>query len=55
MDEPFGRLTTVFVLDLDNEAEALKLAKEIAAKTGRAITVRHPDGVEIKTVFPTRH
>ena len=46
---------TIFFLDLDNEAEVLKLAKEIADKAGREIEVRNSDGNLIETVLPTKH
>ena len=46
---------TIFFLDLDNEAEVLKQAKEIADRAGREIEVRNSDGNLIGTVFPTKH
>ena len=46
---------TIFFLDLNNEAEVLKLAKEIADKAGREIEVRNSDGNLIETVLPTKH
>ena len=48
-------LPTIFILDLDDEAKAIKLAKEIAAKTGSAVTVRRSDGTKVATVVPTNH
>ena len=44
---------TVYSFDLDNETEALKIAKEIADKTGRAIVVRDAGGELVGTVVPT--
>jgi hypothetical protein len=49
------RLPKLFFLDLDDEAKAIKLAREIAAKTGSAVTVRRSDGTKIETVVPTKH
>jgi hypothetical protein len=46
---------TIFFLDLDNEAEVVRLAKEIADKTGRQIEVRDSDSNLIETVIPTKH
>jgi hypothetical protein len=47
--------TTIIVLDRSSGVKALTAAKQIAAKTGRAVTVRDPDGAEIDTLFPTKH
>jgi fructoselysine-6-P-deglycase FrlB-like protein len=55
VDEPPEKRTVVFFFNLDDEAEALRLAKEIAQKTGRLIAVKKSDGTDIETVFPTRH
>jgi hypothetical protein len=46
---------TIFFLDLNNKAEVLKLAKEIADRTGREIQVRDSDSTLIETVCPTKH
>ena len=48
-------LPTIFILDLGDEAKAIELAKEIAAKTGSAVTVRRSDGTKVATVVPTKH
>jgi hypothetical protein len=45
----------VFFFNVDDEAKALRLARQIAAKNGRLITVKKPDGSEIEAAFPTRH
>jgi hypothetical protein len=55
VDDPPEKPAVIFFFDLDDEAEALRLAKEIAKKTGRLITVKKSDGTEIETVSPTRH
>jgi hypothetical protein len=47
--------TTIFFLDLHDLAEVLKLAKEMAVRTGREIEVRDSDSDLIETVSPTKH
>lgn len=55
MDDPPQKPATIYFFDLDDEDRALDLAKNIATKTGRLITVKRVDGAEIDTVFPTKH
>jgi glycerol-3-phosphate dehydrogenase len=55
MSEPSKARPSVIVLDLDDEAEALHVAKVIASKTGRVVTLRDADGIEIETVSPIKH
>ena len=53
MDDLIDRPASVFFFDLESEADALQLAKEMAVKIGRRIVVRRPDGSEAETVYPT--
>ncbi len=55
MSDPAKGPPSVIVLDLDDEAEALRVAKVIASKTGRTVTVCDADGIEIETIPPTKH
>ena len=55
MSEPAKGHSSVILLGLDDEVEALRVAKVIASKTGRTVTVRDADGIEIETVPPTNH
>lgn len=41
---------SVIVIDLADEEAALKVAKEIAEKTGRSVTVKDENMIEIQTV-----
>ena len=43
--------TTILILDFVDEAEALRIAQEIAAKTGSVVTLRDEDGAEIDTIY----
>jgi hypothetical protein len=52
---PSPTARTTIILDPANEAEALKVAKRIAMKIGRTVTVRDSDGAEIETIFATKH
>jgi hypothetical protein len=47
--------TTIIILDFAHELAALKVAKDIAAKTGRIVTILNSDGAEVCIVFPTKH
>lgn len=47
--------TTIIVRDLTNQAEAIEVAKKIAEKTGKKVTIRDSDGDKIETIFPTEH
>jgi hypothetical protein len=46
---------TLTVLDPAHLQKGLEVAKRIAEQTGQAVTVLDADGLEIKTVHPTRH
>lgn len=46
---------TMLVFDLEKEADAIRIAIEMAAKTGHTITVCDADGIEIKSVSPILH
>jgi hypothetical protein len=41
---------SVIVIDLADEETALKVAQEIAEKTGRSVTVQDEDMIEIRTI-----
>jgi hypothetical protein len=46
----------IIVLDLADEEAALKVAHKIADTTGRSVTVRYADMIEIQTIpAPTSH
>jgi hypothetical protein len=45
---------TIVVLDFADDAEALRIAREIAAKTGSVVTLRDEDGAEIDTISPAK-
>lgn len=45
-----GAKLSMISLDLVNDAEALALARRIAASTGRTVTVRDADGVVTATI-----
>ena len=47
--------TTIIVLDPANKAQVLKVAKRIAMKIGRTVTVQDSGGAEIETIFATKH
>jgi hypothetical protein len=51
--------TTIIVLKSSSEGKALKVAKQLAqlaAKTGRTVTVRDPDGAKIDAAMSlTKH
>jgi hypothetical protein len=51
MSEPAKGHPSVIVLDQDDEAEALRIAKVVASKTGRTVTVRDADGKRSR-LFP---
>jgi hypothetical protein len=55
VDKPAKKPATTFFLDLDNDDKALRLAKQIAEKTGREVGVCDSDGNLIGAVKPTRH
>ena len=55
MDQSITKPATIFLLEIESEDEALKLAQKVAEKTERAITVRNSNGELIVTVLPTRH
>jgi hypothetical protein len=42
----------LYVFELKNEADAIEVAKEIAARTGYTVVVRNADGIKIETVAP---
>ena len=46
---------TITVLDPAHVAKALEVAKRIAEQTGQTVIVRDVDGLELGTVYPTRH
>jgi hypothetical protein len=50
LDKP----ATLYIANLDDEARALEIAKEIVAKTGGVIIVKRWDGTEIETVSQTK-
>lgn len=45
----------IVFLELGNRPDAMTVAQKIADKTGHAIVVRDSQGIEIDTVFPTKH
>ena len=47
---PNGRRPTVIVLELADEADAVKVAQKLAKTTGRAVIVRDDFGIEIETI-----
>ena len=53
--EPTGQPASIFFFDLESEADALHLAKQMAVKIGRQIIVRRADGSVVETVYPTKH
>jgi hypothetical protein len=55
VDDSHMRPATIFFLDLDGTAEALRVAKEIADKTGRSVVVRDSHFVALETVEPVKH
>jgi hypothetical protein len=46
---------TIVVLDPSHTPKALEVARKIAAQTGQTVIVRDADGLEIDTVYPTKH
>lgn len=47
---PKGRRPTIIVLELADEADAVKIAEKLAKTTGRAVVVRDDIGIEIGTI-----
>ncbi|WP_156180143.1 hypothetical protein [Bradyrhizobium sp. LTSPM299] len=45
----------IVFLELGNRPDAMTVAQKIADNTGHAIVVRDSEGIEIDTVFPTKH
>ena len=55
MDQATIKPATIFLLDLDSEDEAGKLAQKLADQTGREIEIRNADGELIAAAAPTKH
>ena len=53
MSKPVDASTpSLYVFELENDAEAIRIAKEIADKSGRTVTVHDAQGVKIETITP---
>ena len=53
--EPTDQPASIFFFDLESEADALRLAQQMAVKIGRQIIVRRADRSVVETVYPTKH
>jgi hypothetical protein len=54
VDQPVTKPATIFLLGLENEDKARRLAQQIAEKMGREIEIRDSNGDLIVAVRPTQ-